>query len=72
MPHCCVMAWRMMFGKKIRFVGFAWAPVNEEVSLACSIIDPIESHIHCLGFLALELKVPKAVGLSVSIGVGGC
>ena len=33
MPHGCVMAWDMTFGKIIRFFGFAWDPVNEEVSL---------------------------------------
>ena len=46
MPLGYVMAWRMIFGKTIRFVGFAWAPVNEEVSLACLILDSIESHVH--------------------------
>ena len=41
MPHPSVMVWRMMFGKMIRFVDFACSQVNEEVSLACSILDPI-------------------------------
>ena len=35
MPYCCVIAWRMMIGKIIRFVGFVWTSVNEEVSLIC-------------------------------------
>ena len=50
MHHSCVMAWRMMFGKIIRFVGFAWAPVNEEVFLVCSKLYLIESHVHCFRF----------------------
>ena len=29
MPRGYVMAWRMMFGKIIRFIGFDWPPVNE-------------------------------------------
>ena len=28
MTHGCVMACGMMFGEMIRFVGFAWSPVN--------------------------------------------
>ena len=48
----------MMFGKIICFFGFAWAPVNEEASLACSILDPIEYHVHCCGFfLEVELTM---------------
>ena len=49
-PHRCVMNWRIMFGKIIQFVGFSWDPVNEEVYLACSILDPIEYHVHCFDF----------------------
>ena len=41
MPHYCVMAWWNMFDKIILFVGFDWDPVDEDVSLACLILDPI-------------------------------
>ena len=41
MPHGCVMALQMMFGKIFRFVGFAWDTLNEEVSLVCLILEPI-------------------------------
>ena len=44
-PHCCVMDWRMMFGKIFRFVSFAWDfvwdPLNESLSVVCLILDPI-------------------------------
>ena len=40
-PHLCVIDWRIMFGKIIQFIGVAWYPVNEEVSLACLILDTI-------------------------------
>ena len=72
MPHGCVLDWRMMFGKIIRFVSSSWVPVNEEFSLACSIFDPIESNVHFFGFfcLTLEFTIPNAVRLSVYIGVG--
>ena len=40
-PHECVMSWRMMLVKITRFVGFSWAPVNEEGSLAFSTFEPI-------------------------------
>ena len=40
-PNGCVMAWQIMSVKIIRCVGFAWALLNEEVSLACSALYPI-------------------------------
>ena len=46
MSNCSVMDWRMMFDKIFCFVGFAWDPVKEEVSLTCSILDPIEYYVH--------------------------
>ena len=60
MSHCCMMDWRMMFGKILLFVGLEWAPVNEEVPLVCLILDPIESHIHCFGFIMFESVVDDA------------
>ena len=67
------MVWGMVFGQIIRFVGFSWAPVNEEVSLACLILDSIESHCNCFElFLEVELMMHNAVVLSVSIGAEGC
>ena len=41
MPSGFVVSWRVVFGKIIRFVDSAWSPVNEEVSLAWLILDPI-------------------------------
>ena len=72
MPHHCVMNWRIMLGKIIRFVGYAWSPVNEEVSFQCSILDSIESLVHCFGFSDSGFGNTKAVELSVSIGVVSC
>ena len=46
MPHHCVIAWHIMFGKIIQFVGFSWNPLNKEVSLEGLIFDLIESHVH--------------------------
>ena len=42
--------------------------------LVSLILDPIESHVHYFGFLFLivELMIPKAVDLSVSVGIGEC
>ena len=73
MPRCCVMAWRIMFGKIIHFVGFSWVPVNKEVSLDFLIIYPMEYHVqYFVFFFTLELMMPKAVWLSFFIGIGGC
>ena len=73
MLHGCVMAWRMMFGKIIRFIGFEWARINEDVYLTCLILDPIKSHVHCFWFfcLTVELTMTNVVKLPVSIVVGG-
>ena len=54
-PHRYIMAWWKMFDKIVRFVGFAWAPVNEAVYLACPIIDAIESQIHWFEFICLTI-----------------
>ena len=72
MPHHCVMDGWMMLGKIICCVGFSCAPVNEEVSFQCSILDSIESLVHCFGFSDSGFGNTEAVELSVSIGVGGC
>ena len=67
MSHSCVMVWHIMFSKITQFVGFDWDQLYEEVYLACSILDPIESHVHCFGFfcLTLELTMLEAVDLLV-------
>ena len=74
MSHSCVMVWHIMFSKITQFVGFDWDQLYEEVYLACSILDPIESHVHCFGFFCLpvDLTMHNVVELSVYIGVGGC
>ena len=51
------MALRLMFGKIIRFVGFAWAPVNEELSVVCLILDPIDSCVRCFVFFLFDSRV---------------
>ena len=51
MPCHCVVSWQNVFSKITRFVCFDQTPVNEEVSLTCLILDPMEYHVHCFGYL---------------------
>ena len=50
--------WEVL-GVVISFITRTWTPVNMEVTLLCSVLDPVESHIDCLGSLLLDGLVSK-------------
>jgi hypothetical protein len=70
-----MMCGGMMLGEIISKVGGSWSPVNIELFLCYAILDPVESHIHCFGFLLFDLFVGKTVCggvVNLYYGVGGC
>jgi hypothetical protein len=52
--HLFVMMLWMMLGEVISQIRFAWFPEDVEVPLLDTILDPIKSHVHCLGPFLLE------------------
>jgi hypothetical protein len=61
-----VSGW-MMFCEVVREVGFSWVPINFELALRFSIVEPMEGHVHhlCLFGLILLFITPSAVVLLV-------
>jgi hypothetical protein len=51
----------MMLCKAISKICGAWSSVDMELFLINMILDPVESHVHGLGFLLFYLFVGKAV-----------
>ena len=63
--HESMMARRMMFGEVIREVGRAFLPIDMKLALGDSVLDPIKSHVDCLGSTLLD----GFVGESFSEGI---
>ena len=55
----------MMFGEVVGLVGRAGSPVDMELLLVNSILDPVESHVHCFGLLLSNLFVGESDSGSV-------
>jgi hypothetical protein len=51
-----------MFGKVVRPVGWTWVPKYMELLLIDSILNPIRSHVHGLGFSLADFVVGKTIG----------
>ena len=66
-----VMFWAMMFGEIICKVCFASFPVDAELPLTDSVLDPIESHVHCLGSFGFDCVVGDSFGGCIVCADGG-
>jgi hypothetical protein len=60
----------MMFCMIVAKVFRARAPINEELFLADSVFDPIESHVYCFGSFLLDRVISKTCGRGV-VGLHG-
>ncbi len=69
-----VMLSRVVLGKVVGPVGGAAFPVDNELSLAYVVADPVKRISMALDRFCFtqSLAIPVAVELSVTIGVGGC
>ena len=69
-----VMLSRVVLGKVVGPVGGAAFPVDNELSLAYVVADPVKRISMALDRFCFtdSLAIPLAVELSVTIGVGGC
>ena len=59
-PHFSVVGGRMVLGVVITKVGFARGPVDFELALANSVLDPVEAHVDGFGSLLLDGAVCEA------------
>jgi hypothetical protein len=58
----CNMGRGVMFGERVSHVGFSWSVVDKELALTDAVLEPVPTHVHCLGSLLLHGPVGKAVG----------
>ena len=54
-----------MLGEVVGKVFAAFAPVDDELSLADAVLDPEVAHVHCFGALVLDCIVGNAYGAAV-------
>jgi hypothetical protein len=56
---------RVMLGKVIRSILFTLSPIDEELSLGGTVLDPVETHVDCLGAFLLDGVVGDSGGGAV-------
>ena len=60
LPHGLVVVWWVVFCVIVPHVVSSWHPIDEELSLLDSILDPIEAHINGFGSFLFDGLVGKA------------
>ena len=53
--HADVVSGRMMLGDVVAEVFMTWSPGDEELALFRAVLDPIETHVYCLGPLLIDI-----------------
>ena len=70
------MVWRIVFSVVIPEILDSRSPVDEELVLFYSVLDPIKSHINCFGAFLFDCAIGKIYcsgGVNLhGVGVGGC
>jgi hypothetical protein len=61
----------MQFSKEIGKIIQTWCPANNKLALADTVVDPIETHIHCLRPLGFQCVIGKADGAEIVGGDNG-
>jgi len=63
--HLLVMRSTMMFRVIVCPVGLPWAPIKSKLFSGFSIPKPVESHVHCLSSLGLDVVSDHSQGCAV-------
>jgi hypothetical protein len=63
-----MVRWCVVFSEIVGQVGRSWSPVDIKLFLLDAVLNPIELHLQCFGFLLFYLFVGKSVQ---GWGVGG-
>ena len=58
-PHESMLQWGMVFSVLIPKILVSRLPVDDELALFCSVLDPIKSHITCFGEFLLDCDIGK-------------
>ena len=66
-----MVSWGMVLGEVVTMVAFPLEPVDVELFLGYSVLDPEESHVHGFGSSNFGPFVGKAVGCGVVSGYSG-
>ena len=59
--HISVMSCDMMLCPIVRIVQFSWSPINSELFLAFSVLQPMETRVHRLRLFWLDLAVDACI-----------
>jgi hypothetical protein len=67
-----MVRWCVVLCEIVGQVGTSWPPIDIKLLLLYHVLYPIESHLHCFGFLLFDLFVGKSVcGGVVNLDRGG-
>ena len=58
-PHELMVGWGMVFIVVIPDILASRLPVDDELALFCSVLDPIKSHINCFGVFLFDCAIGK-------------
>ena len=59
-PHEAVMSRRVIFCVIVGHIGYTWLPVDEELSAAGTVADPVEAHVDGVGALLFDGVICKS------------
>ena len=54
------MSRRVMFCVKVRKIGYAWLPVDEDLAAAGTVVDPVETNVDGFGALLFDGVICKS------------
>ena len=54
--HALVVSWCMVLAEVVAQVGVSWFPVNSELSLFNTVLEPVESHVNGFGLKTSQLS----------------
>ena len=61
----------VVLGEVVGHIFVAWAPVDKELALVDSVLDPVETHVHGFGFASVNSAISDTCSCGV-IGLDGC
>ena len=70
--HALVVSWCMVLAEVVAQVGVSWLPVNSELSLFNTVLEPVESHVDGFGAALLDSAIEDSIGTFVVSLDGGC
>jgi hypothetical protein len=66
-----MMGWGMVLGKVVGEIVFTGMPVNYELALLDSVVDPVKAHVYGFGATLFDRLIGDASGACI-VGLDGC